>query len=203
MTADPPVTASFVGGLTLLERALNYTLGSLLAITPDDMGRPTPCRDWDLRALLAHMNDSLVALSEAADLGHVDLAGATDADPEADPVGTLQARACRLVGAWTNARSAGMVSVSGQPLTADVVAATGALEITVHGWDVAQACGYDRPIPSSLAAELLELAGLFVTDADRPALFAAPVPVPPRAGLGNRLVAFLGRTPPSRRVGQT
>jgi uncharacterized protein (TIGR03086 family) len=69
------------------------------------------------------------------------------------------------------------------------------VEIAVHGWDVAQACGRPRPIPPQLAEELLQLAPLLVTDADRPGRFAPPVAVPAGASPGDRLVAFLGRGP--------
>ncbi|SEF86904.1 TIGR03086 family protein [Thermomonospora echinospora] len=181
------------GGLALLERAVNYTLGSLLAVTPQAMSRPTPCRDWDLRALLAHMNDSLLALYEAADLGRVDLEA--PADPGGDPVAALRASACRLLGAWTGTAGGGSVAVADLPLAAEVVTAAGALEIAVHGWDVARACGLDRPIPDALAEELLPLSALLVTEVDRPARFAAPVPASPSAAPGDRLVARLGRTP--------
>ncbi|MEU0437066.1 hypothetical protein ABZ153_36730 [Streptomyces sp. NPDC006290] len=76
--------------------------------------------------------------------------------------------------------------------------AVGALEIAVHGWDVARACGRARPIPSALAAELLPLAHLVVADADRGVRFAAPVDVPPGTRPGGLLLAFLGRRPQSR-----
>ena len=33
----------------------------------------TPCRGWDLLDLLRHMDDSLAALTEAAEIGYVDL----------------------------------------------------------------------------------------------------------------------------------
>src|SRR5690349_23901912 len=51
----------------LLERAIGYTLGSLLLVTPAAMTRPTPCADWDLGALLRHMDDSLAALHERSE----------------------------------------------------------------------------------------------------------------------------------------
>jgi hypothetical protein len=60
---------------------------------------------------------------------------------------------------------------------------------------VARSVGRSRPIPPSLAEELLALSPLLVSELDRPALFAAPVEVPARAAPGDRLVAFLGRRP--------
>jgi uncharacterized protein (TIGR03086 family) len=199
MTGEP-ATAPLIGGVGLLERAISYTLGSLHLVTPEAMPRATPCAAWDLRALLAHMNDSLAALHEAVETGRVDLDVVADGagDPAAalaDPVGAIRSRACRLLGAWTNAGDDGVVSIAGHPLTSSIVAGTGAIEIAVHGWDVARACGHPRPIPAPLAEELLPLAALLVSTADRPGRFAPPV-----AGLrlqtpGDRLLAFLGRDP--------
>jgi uncharacterized protein (TIGR03086 family) len=193
---DERATAALIGGIALLERAINYTLGSLQLVTPKDMSRPTPCRDWDLRALLAHMNDSLLALHEAINIGHVDVdVSPVDNGSTVDLVASLRSRACQLLGAWAGADSDHMISVAGRPLTTGIVTSTGAIEIAVHGWDVARACGQHRPIPPSLAEEMLDLSPLLVADADRPTRFAAPVDVPPLAGPGDRLVAFLGRHP--------
>ncbi|MCW2638335.1 MAG: hypothetical protein JWP76_641 [Dactylosporangium sp.] len=193
---DKRATAALTGGIALLERAINYTLGSLHIVTPEALSHPTPCRDWDLRALLDHMNDSLLALTEAVDIGHVDLDVSADAsDSTVDPVASLRNRASQLLGAWTAADRRHLVSIGGSPLTTDIVTSAGAVEVAVHGWDVARACGWHRPIPPSLADEMLGLSPLFITDADRPTRFAAPVDVPPLAGPGDRLVAFLGRHP--------
>jgi uncharacterized protein (TIGR03086 family) len=193
---DERATAPLTGGVALLERAINYTLGSLRLVTPEALSRPTPCRLWDLRALLGHMNDSLRALFEAVDTGRIDLDVLLDGtDPAVDPVVTLRTRACRLLGAWADVDDRGLISIAGSSLTRSIVTSAGAVEIAVHGWDVARACGRDRTIPAPLAEEMLELSPLFATDADRPARFAAPVVVPPLAAPGDRLVAFLGRSP--------
>ena len=188
-------TASLVGGVGLMERAVGYTLGALQLVTPAAMGRPSPCRAWDLYALLQHMNDSLTALHEAVDLGHVDVAARDYGDPSASPVTTLRNRACDMLGAWAAVDDREWVSVGGCPVSSSVVTATGALEITVHGWDVARACGLPRPIPAALGEELLPLARLLVTGTDRPGRFAAALAVPPMAAPGVQLLAFLGRRP--------
>jgi uncharacterized protein (TIGR03086 family) len=83
--------------------------------------------------------------------------------------------------------------VADRELRSDLLAAAGSLEIAVHGWDVAQACGVDRPLPAALALELLEVVPLLVSDADRPRRFAEPLDVPRGAPAGTRLLAALGR----------
>lgn len=182
-------------GVALLERAINYTRGSLHLVTPAALPRPTPCRGWDLLTLLTHMNDSLSALHEAVDIGHVALVPA--GEPGVALVAALQSRACRLLAACTRADGHGEVAVGGLPLTAGMVTGAGAVEIAVHGWDIARTCAGGRPIPGPLADELLALAPLLVSDADRPVRFARPVEVSPLAGPADRLVAFLGRDPSS------
>jgi uncharacterized protein (TIGR03086 family) len=191
---EPCASPALVGGLALLERAVNYTLGSLHLVTPKALSRATPCREWDLRALLTHLGDSVAALHEAVAARRVGLA-VPAADPAVDPVAAVRDRARKLLGACTTTAGPDLVAVAGAPVTAGIVTGAGAVEIAVHGWDVARACGCPRPIPADLGVRLLELAPLFVGDADRPGRFDPPVDVPPLAGPGDRLVAFLGRRP--------
>ena len=200
MTGARPA-ATLSGGVALLERALGYTLGQLHAVTSADLARPTPCREWNLRALLMHMDDSLTALQEALDLAWVDAEASGEAAPAYGPadsgislVGMLRGHASRLLGALAGA-SDGLVWVGGLPMPVSIVTSAGALDVAVHGWDVARACGRAQPIPEPLAAEMLEISPLLITSADRPALFAAPVLVSPLADASDRLVAYLGRDP--------
>jgi uncharacterized protein (TIGR03086 family) len=182
----------------LLEGAIGYALGSVAAVAPRLLSRPTPCSDWDLRALLQHVNDSLAALYEAADTGRI------GPDPAADEGDSLRAdlatmfrdRARRLLGAWASAgRHHQVIAIIDRPLLASVVAGTGAIELAVHGWDSSWACGQHRPIPPILAGDLLAICPLLVTQATRHLQFAAPVAVSPMASTSDRLVAFLGRHP--------
>lgn len=190
MTEDR--AAPLLGGVALLERAINYTRGSLMLVTPGAMARATPCREWDLAALLWHLNDSLETLYEAADMGRVRM---SPCDVDGDPVAALRDRACRLLGAWTSDDGCGMVSIGARSLSGPIVTSAGAVEVAVHGWDVARACGQQRPIPVGLAEEMLPLVPLFVGEADRPSRFAPAVDVSSMAPAGDQLVAFLGRDP--------
>jgi uncharacterized protein (TIGR03086 family) len=190
MTSLP--TASTMRAVALLERAIDYPRQALLGGRPALLPAPTPCADWDLRALLAHMDDSLAAFTEAADLGTVDLRPLASTPEAHRLVESLRLRACAALGAWSARHGDRPVSVGGGRLDPGVVAAAGALEITVHGWDVARACGLDLPIPDSLADALLDVALDLVADTDRPARFGRPVPVG-SVGRGDALLAFLGR----------
>ncbi len=208
-------------GAALLERAVAYTRASLQLVPDADLGARTPCVRWDLLALLRHMDDSLAAFTEVAEIGSVELEPVLDPvldpvpDPVLDPVldpapdpapdlgrsgpagvltERLRARACALVGAWAHDPAPTDVRVAGHPVRSDVLAAAGSLEIAVHGWDVARACGADRPLPAGLARELLQVAGWLVTAADRPARFAEPVDLGRDAPPGTRLLALLGRS---------
>ncbi len=182
------------GGTTLLDRAVSYTLGSLDLVSGDALTCPTPCREWDLRTLLAHLTDSFATLHEAVAAGHVRPGTLPWPDPSRDAVEVLRGYAGRLA-ARPPRVGGGLVRVGGCSLPVGVVTCVGALEILVHGWDIARACGHRRAIPPQLAETMLRMSSLFVTDDDRPARFAVPVTLPPRASAGDRLVAFLGRDP--------
>jgi uncharacterized protein (TIGR03086 family) len=185
--------AVLVEATGLLERAVGYTRTSLALVSADRMGAPTPCAGWDLARLLRHMDDSLAAFTEAA-LGYVAPCGPA---PAGDPavIASLKARACALLAAWSAQEHAGIVAVAGRPVPSELLAAAGALEIAVHGWDVAHACGAKRPLPDGLARSLLAVTPMLVADDDRPGRFATPRPVPAGASASTRLLAYVGRNP--------
>lgn len=197
----------------LLERALGYALCSVRHVTGPALGSPTPCAEWDLRALLWHAADSLAALYEGVRDGHVaptpdegcDERDGCDGPPvpdcspggiPGDPVAAFHARAARLLEAWGAGDGGRTVTVGDLPLPAGALARAGALEIAVHGWDVARSTGRPRHVPVALASELLGTARQLLPEpAARQPLFEPPVPVPAEAGPSDRLVAFLGRDP--------
>ncbi len=182
------MTTALASAVELLERSLGYTRVALAGVTEAHLAAPTPCRDWTLRDLLAHMDDSLDAFTEAAG-GSVGLTPAR----AAPRIVVLQQKACALLGLWSGEGPPG-VQVGGADLATDLLVATAALEITVHGWDVAQATGARTPIPDELAGHLLPVAHRVVSDVDRGIRFAAALPEPVEASADVRLRAFLGRT---------
>lgn len=173
----------------LLERSLAFTTLALAGVSDADLDRPTPCSRWTLGTLLTHMGDALDAFLEAA--GGV--VAVTPPAPATDRVGELREKACALLGAWVRARPA-VVRVGDLALGSAVLVTAAALEITVHGWDVAQATGHPQQVPADLARGLLVAADRLVDDGDRGVRFGPVRATPPDAPADVRLLAFLGRT---------
>lgn len=191
----PPAPVGVAGTTALLERAIGYARGSLGLVAPDQLARPTPCTDWDLLALLAHLADSVEALHEAVTRGRVRLRGGGGSNPLGvpDPVSRLRTSACALLGEWARLEQDRVVAVGGARLSLGTVATAGALEICVHGWDVQVACGGLAPVPDPLAADLLARGAALVAASGGERWFRPPVVVPRSAAPGVRLLALTGR----------
>ena len=184
------MTTALTGAVELLERSLGYTRVVLARVGDDDHQRSTPCRSWTLGDLLTHMEDALDVFTEAAG-GSVVRRTAGPPPPQVD---RIRDKACALLGTWSRPAPAD-VTVAGHDLATEVLVGTAALEITVHGWDVARSLGLDHPLPEPMAERLLRLAVMLVDPADRVVRFGPPLPVAPDATAGERLLAWLGRAP--------
>ena len=88
---DPPS-----GPTGLLAGAISYTLGVCALVGPGEMALPTPCADWDLGMLLAHLSDSMADLETAIRTGNLDLERPPD-HAAGDPVEILRDRAAQLL----------------------------------------------------------------------------------------------------------
>ncbi len=134
------------------------------------------------------MEDALDAFAEGA-------GGAVALEPRIPVLARTEAlrqKACGLLVAWGHERPE-QVTIGDRVAPTSMVAAAAALEITVHGWDVAQATGRATPIPETLAASLLPVAGGLVSPCDRGRLFAPVLDVPDDSSAETHLLAFLGR----------
>ena len=181
----------------LLERAIAYTRASLVLVTEADLDRATPCHGWLLRDLLGHMDDSLEAMAAAAQATSLSLVPSVPPTEGADLLDSICIRARGLLGPWQPVRGGAAdadIDVAELSLPRELLGAVGALEIALHGWDVAEAIAQPRAIPPELAMDLWPVARDHITAADRPFRFGSPVEVSDWATPATRLLAHAGRS---------
>lgn len=180
----------------LLERAIGYTRASLVLVTEADLARRTPCREWVLHDLLTHMDDSLDAMAVAAQAASLSLVPARPPGMGSDLLDSICQRARGLLAHWHPGDDVpdGPVGLGDLSLSRELLGAVGALEIALHGWDVAESIGCPRSIPPGLAMDLWPVARDHITDADRPSRFGQSVEVSDWATPAARLLAHAGRS---------
>jgi uncharacterized protein (TIGR03086 family) len=186
------VTTSHLG--EPLQDSVNYARKIVHAVTVQELSHATPCAEWDLRALLNHLNDSLATLCTARRTGRVGLDPLLLAcDKDDGPLATFDRYSAVLLEHGPRRRVSRGVLVGDLPLAEHLLVAAGAIEISVHGWDIGQAIGRPDSLPEGLATELLTVAPLVVDDTCRSPLFGPIVAVPPTSGPATQLLAYLGR----------
>lgn len=151
---------------------------------------PSPCDGWTTRDVVAHL---IEWHGGVAKLGGLTLPeGPSPAD---DPVA-----------AWRHTRDA-MQDLLDDPERANTsyegmfgpttVAATAdqflALDLVVHGWDIARGAGLDDTIPAEDVADLLPMVQQLGDNLRRPGVCGPEVPVPDDADDQTRLLGLLGR----------
>ncbi|WP_175409184.1 TIGR03086 family metal-binding protein [Streptomyces sp. TRM64462] len=164
------------------------------------LGRPTPCPDYAVRELLAHLAGLAVAFRDAARKA---LGPTTDTDPgEAEPVlpddwrAALPRRLDELAASWRDpAAWTGMTRAGGIDLPGAVAGLIALDEVLIHGWDLARATSQDyAPTEPELRASHSLLAPAAQAPGDD-GMFGPPVPVPAGAPLLDQVVGLSGRSP--------
>lgn len=183
-----------------LEPAARQIAGLLDGIDDRRLTDPTPCPDYAVRELLAHLVGLVTAFRDA---GRKNLGPTTDTSPDtALPVlpdgwrEALPPLLDELVAAWRDpAARQGMTRAGGVDLPGEVAAMVALNELVLHGWDLARSTGQKYEADeASLRVSLVMTTPS--DDGPRPErLFGPPVPVPADAPLVDRAVAMSGRHP--------
>lgn len=146
----------------------------------------TPCSEFDLTALTAHL---LASLRRFADVVAVQPWDWT-CDTAADGLGEIRPRA---VQGWADVDPAQPLTLPIGTLPAAMASWVHLTELLVHGWDLARTAGDMTPIPEELAEPTRVFAEHLLQQVPRGTAFAEPVA---NAGTASdRLVALLGRDP--------
>jgi uncharacterized protein (TIGR03086 family) len=170
--------------------------GRVRAIRDNQWSAPTPCTEWDVKALVNHLVGELrwmppllagQTIAEVGDRLDGDLLGA-------DPVG-----------AWTSAVQDAVAAV-GQPGALETVVhlsygdtpatdyvAEVAADLTVHAWDLARGIGATEQLDPALVQWIYPQAKERLSPAGVPGYFGPAVPVSDNASDQARLLALYGR----------
>lgn len=171
MTGLPPAVRLLTGAIDLVSRSID-------AAARADPGSPTPCTEWDLGTLVRHVADSAASIRELIE-------GSPQAPPP--PPGCAAARRelrrLRAVAGAVPRCDSGV----------ELVALTGAYELTVHAWDIIRAVGGADELPADLVDSLLAHAPRVLSEVERTGLFGDEVPAASVRTDTDRLLALFGR----------
>jgi uncharacterized protein (TIGR03086 family) len=163
------------------DRALAATRAIVAGIDADQWSDPTPCADWDVRALTNHVvSGNYWAAELAAGKTIADVGDRLDGDVlGGDPLAAYDASAAAASAAFsTPGAMEASCAVSYGPVPGEVYAGHRVIDVLIHGWDLAQATGQDTRLDPDLVeacwavvepqADLLAGSGMFGAGMDAP-----------------------------------
>jgi uncharacterized protein (TIGR03086 family) len=192
--------------LELHRRAVEGIRPVAVRLDHADLGLPTPCAGWDLRALLEHMTGQdhgfAAAVRAAHGGGEVEVSAFAPRPLGPSPAATLTAGLDELVAAFVDgADSPVLLPEFGARLPLPTVAGMHLVDTLVHGWDVAAALGVQAGYVAQLDAEAVA-AGLTIAEQvpDGPpreaaGVFGPVVAAEAGADAWTRTLTLLGRDP--------
>jgi uncharacterized protein (TIGR03086 family) len=188
--------------LAAFEGAVASTAEIVKATPAGRLNAPTPCAEWDVRALMNHVIGTLW-LAEGL---FSDQQPRYPMAPGGLPPGDLAGQ--DPVAAYAEASAAALAAAAaGDALTrahptplgempGPALAGFSTLDILVHGWDLARATGQPADLDGRLAAHVLGFATQALdTPQSRAGRIGQALAIPADAPVTGRLVAFLGRQP--------
>ena len=184
----------------LHKRAMAQTEAIVAAVQPGQLKAPTPCPEYDVRALFSHLVGGLtrVAIIGEGGDGLARPARADDVPDDGWPQ-AYRAAAQRARAAWADdAKLDALVEVPWGKVPGRFAIAGYIQEILTHGWDLAQATG--QPTEGDPDLAFFALAGAkrvlpAELRGDDEIPFGPVVDVPAEAGPYAQLAAWLGRQP--------
>jgi uncharacterized protein (TIGR03086 family) len=187
--------------LEMMRRVLGETQRVVDGIDAAQLDQPTPCSDWDVRAVLNHVtggadmfatcvNDGAISDERLVELLAGDNLGA-------DYKHSYEAAAKRALSAFEQPDSAAkMVTLPFGEMPAGVAMRIAIFDVTVHAWDLAKATGQSTALDPEVLGAALDVGRQMIGQEMRDGgMFGPAITVPDNAPLQDQLAAYAGRQP--------
>jgi uncharacterized protein (TIGR03086 family) len=183
--------------------ASDLAAGPLRAVTQDQLTAPTPCGDYDVRALVDHLAWAAVLSQRSAtrtpfehDWSSLTPAPFLDGVPVEQWAAAVPAELETAADAWSDpAAWEGDTLMGTAEMPAGVVGPMMLAEFVLHGWDLARAIGAPYAVPAGLGEATLAAVRPLVQMGRDGGWYGPEVPVPADAAAFDRALGLTGRDP--------
>ncbi|GAA5050346.1 TIGR03086 family metal-binding protein [Streptomyces similanensis] len=183
-------------------RATEQAAAVIAAVRPEQLAGPTPCREFDVRALLDHVVVvSLRLAAVGADGVPRAVDTATDGVPDDGWSAAYEEVRTRVIRAWeSDERMAAPTRVPWGEMPGRAALSGFVMELVAHTWDLNEALGRPLVLDPELGEFALAAAHRALPEPERDPRrpFDAARPAPEGADANDRLAAWLGRRPLDR-----
>ncbi|MDJ1136167.1 TIGR03086 family metal-binding protein [Streptomyces iconiensis] len=182
------------------ERAAEQLLRLVTAVRPEQLDLPTPCTEYDVRALLGHVvagADRVANVGEGKSPDGPDVPEWTRDLPAGSWPGTYEAARARLLAAWADdAKLDELVTVPWGKMPGRIALAGSVMETAAHTWDLARAIGWSGELDRTVGEFALAAAQQALPAEGREGMpFGEARQAPEGVDTYVRLAAYLGREP--------
>jgi uncharacterized protein (TIGR03086 family) len=180
----------------MFRRAADGFSRHVQAVGESQWGDPTPCTDWDVRALVNHVTveqlwvPPLMSGNSVTDVGDRFDGDLLGDDPRATWNAAVRAS---LEAFGAKGALSGTVALSRGATPADEYCWEMTVDALIHSWDLARGIGGDETLDRELSELVYERTLPIAEHLHETGLFAPPVPVDDGAPLQVKLLAIFGR----------
>lgn len=179
---------------------ITETKGVVAAVKPGQLADPTPCSEWDVRALLNHITAGATMFAECVEHGSIadaEIGRLMTTDLVGDDyVNVFNAAADRAVAAFDAPGALDkVVTLPFGEMPAAVALQLAVFDVTVHALDLATATGQSTHLDAGVLQAAWDAGqAMLGPDLRGSGLFGAEQAAPADAPLDQRLLAFAGRS---------
>ena len=182
----------------LYERTLQNAGKVVHSTKPEQLGDPTPCTNWDVRALLNHLVGGCAAIAAGAKGEKYDFYGGGDHLGDDHSEAFDRAAKAAVEAFRTPGAAEATFTMSWGDTPGAITFGLGLADGVVHGWDLAQATGQRVEIEDEAAKTVYQMVTSMLEpkgEWPRRDQFGEPIYVPDDAPIADRLLGYLGRDP--------